>query len=262
MNHVERLGGQVAYDVIEAGNRDPGRTLADVVCWPGGTRPIDDLRPLAAEIATRTGRRVVLVQPRGCEGSTLPLGGHTLADLAGDVAAVLRRLDSGPAVLLGHAFGNRVMRMTATLWPDLVRGVVLLAAGGLFPSTPLFEESLARAGDADLPMEERLAAFGRAYFEDGSDPSLWWRPPSRAAWKIKDADAGPTAVWWSGGSSPMLVVQGELDQSAPPANGEALHAADPNRVELHTIEGAAHTLPIDRPAQCAELVSDWLARLR
>ena len=50
----------------------------------------------------------MLVQPRGCEGSTLPVGGHTLADLAGDVAAVLRHLDHGPAVLLGHAFGNRV----------------------------------------------------------------------------------------------------------------------------------------------------------
>ena len=86
--------------------------------------------------------------------------------------------------------------MTATLWPDLARGVVLLAAGGLFPSTTLFEESLARAGDADLPMEERLAAFGRAYFEDGSDPSLWWRPPSKAAWKIKDADG---RFLWSDG---------------------------------------------------------------
>ena len=76
-------------------------------------------------------------------GARFPSGGHTLADLAGDVAAVLHHLDRGPAVLLGHAFGNRVMRMTATLWPDLVCGVVLLAAGGLFPSTPLFEESLA-----------------------------------------------------------------------------------------------------------------------
>ena len=62
--------------------------------------------------------------------------------------------------------------------------------------------------------------------------------------------------------APMLVLQGALDQSAPPANGEALHAADPNRVELHTLEGAAHTLPIDRPAQCAQIVSDWLERQR
>ena len=60
----------------------------------------------------------------------------------------------------------------------------------------------------------------------------------------------------------MLIIQGELDQSAPPANGEALHAANPVRIELHTLAGAAHTLPIDRPTQCAEIVSDWLGRQR
>ncbi len=259
MNHVERLGGLVGFDVITPGDGGGGHG-ADVVCWPAGTRPITDLVAFARELADRSGRRIVLVQPRGCDGTTLPVGGPTLADLAGDVAAVLRHLDTGPSVLLGHAFGNRVMRMTATLWPDRVRGIVLLAAGPMFPSTPLFHESLRRAADAELAMEDRLDAFGRAYFEPGGDPSLWWRPPSKEAWRIKDADAGPLAVWWSGGSSPMLVVQGELDQSAPPANGEALHAADPGRVELHTIPGAAHTLPIDRPAQCAEIVADWLAR--
>jgi pimeloyl-ACP methyl ester carboxylesterase len=256
MNQAERLGGQIAY--LTVGERHG--VLHDVVCWPAGTRPIDDLLPFAGALSERSERRVVLVQPRGCEGSTLPVGGHTLADLAGDVAAVLLELDNGPAVLLGHAFGNRVMRMTSTLRPDLVSGVVLLASGGMFPSTTLFWESIARAGDADLPMDERLAAFGQAYFEEGTDPSLWWRPPSKAASKIKDAEAGPLGIWWNGGSAPMLVVQGELDQSAPPANGEALLAANPHRVELHTIPGAAHTLPIDRPVPCADLVTEWLAR--
>lgn len=256
MNQVERVGGLIAYDTV--GESTGGSS--DVVCWPAGTRPIDDLRPFAAELHARSGRRVVLVQPRGCEGSTLPVGGHTLADLAGDVGAVLLELANGPAILLGHAFGNRVMRMTSTLRPDLVSGLVLLASGGMFPSTPLFFESMRIAGDADRPMEERLAAFGRAYFEDGTDPSLWWRPPSKAASRIKDAEAGPLAVWWNGGSAPMLVIQGELDQSAPPANGEALRAANPHRVELHTLAGAAHTLPIDLPAQCAQIVADWLVR--
>ncbi len=260
MYQVARLGGHVAYEEVSAGETDASQP--DVVCWPAGTRPIDDLVPFARELADGSGRRVVLVQPRGCEGSTLPVEGHTLADLAGDVVAVLRHLDAGPAVVLGHAFGNRVMRMTATLWPDLVCGIVLFAAGPMFPSTDLFHQAMAEARDDSLPMEERLAAFGRAYFEDGGDPSLWWRSPSRAAARIKDADAGPLSVWWAGGSAPMLVVQGELDQSAPPANGEALHAADPGRVELHTVAGAAHTIPIDRPAQCARLVADWLARRR
>lgn len=115
------------------------------------------------------------------------------------------------------------------------------------------------AQDRDLPMDQRVAAFGRAYFEAGTtDPMLWWKPPSQLASITKQISAEPIRVWWDGGDVPMLVVQGALDQSAPPGNGEDLASRHPGRVTLHTIEGAAHTLPIDRPAECARLVLDWL----
>lgn len=252
---VDRLGGEVRYDII-------GDGPSDVVCWPGGTRPLDDLIPLAEHLARLADVRMILVQPRGCPGNTLPLGGHTLADLSGDVTAVLDGLHNGPAVLVGHAFGNRVMRMSATLRPDLVHAVVLFAAGGMVGSTDEFFAAMKAAQDRDLPMEQRVAAFGRAYFEEGAtDPMLWWKPPTKLASITKQIRAEPIDVWWSGGTVPMLVVQGALDQSAPPGNGEALAADHPDRVTLHTIEGAAHTLPIDRPVQCAQLVADWLHTL-
>jgi pimeloyl-ACP methyl ester carboxylesterase len=40
--------------------------------------------------------------------------------------------------ILGHAFGNRIARCLAADHPAMVRGVILVAAGGLIgPSTPL-----------------------------------------------------------------------------------------------------------------------------
>ena len=52
----------------------------------------------------------------------------TLHDFAADVAAVIEAEGGGPAVVLGHAFGQWVARTLAADRPDLVRGVVLAAA--------------------------------------------------------------------------------------------------------------------------------------
>ena len=54
--------------------------------------------------------------------------GLTLHDFARDMAALIRHEGGGPAVMVGHAFGNWVARMTAVDYPDLVRGVVIVAA--------------------------------------------------------------------------------------------------------------------------------------
>jgi len=131
----------------------------------------------------------------------------------------------------------------------LVSGVVLLASGGMFPSTPWFFESIARAADRELPMEERLAAFGRACFEEGTDPSLWWRPPSKAASKIKDAVAGPLAIWWSGGSAPMLVVQ--ANSTGPLRQQTVRRCAPPILIMLNSTLSPAPCTRCPSTARCS-----------
>jgi pimeloyl-ACP methyl ester carboxylesterase len=56
--------------------------------------------------------------------------GLTYHDLAADVAGVIDALDIAPAILLGHAFGNRIARTVAADTPEHLRGVILVAAGG------------------------------------------------------------------------------------------------------------------------------------
>ena len=80
---------------------------------------------------SRAGWQVLRPQPRGIAGSTGPMKDVTLHDLADDVAAVIRGLGGGRAVLLGHAFGHAVSRMVATVHPDLVAAVVLAASQGV-----------------------------------------------------------------------------------------------------------------------------------
>src|SRR6266850_6185221 len=98
-----------------------------VVILPSRGRDSEDYGEVAAGIA-KAGFRVLRPQPRGTARSTGPMSGLTLHDFARDVAMVIERAGGGPAVVAGHAFGNWVARMTAVDHPQLVRGVVILAA--------------------------------------------------------------------------------------------------------------------------------------
>src|SRR6266481_3061123 len=95
------IAGQARLRVRITGE---GRTL---VLLPGLGRPAEDLDPFAARLIA-AGYRVAQPDPRGCGGSTGPLDGLTLHDLARDVAAVIETLQAGSAVTIGHAFGNRI----------------------------------------------------------------------------------------------------------------------------------------------------------
>ncbi|WP_082975271.1 alpha/beta fold hydrolase [Mycobacterium sp. E3247] len=76
------------------------------------------------------GDRVLRPQPRGIAGSCGSMSGVTFADMAGDIAQVVDDLADGPAVILGHAFGNFVAGTTAVHHPDTVAAVILAAAAG------------------------------------------------------------------------------------------------------------------------------------
>jgi pimeloyl-ACP methyl ester carboxylesterase len=121
---IERDG--VAIEALIGGR---GRPVAMI---PSLGRPAEDFDDLARRLAA-AGYATACVQPRGLGRSTGPMTSVSMADLAGDVATVIEGLGGGPAVVIGHAFGQRVGRMLATSRPDLVKGLVMLAAGGKVP---------------------------------------------------------------------------------------------------------------------------------
>jgi pimeloyl-ACP methyl ester carboxylesterase len=105
-----------------------------VVVIPGGGLDASYFEELARRIAG-AGFRAVAVNPRGVGASKGRLAGLTLHTLAGDVAAVIEALGSGPAHVVGHGFSNRVARCLAVDRPELVRSVILLAGvDSLLPS--------------------------------------------------------------------------------------------------------------------------------
>jgi pimeloyl-ACP methyl ester carboxylesterase len=230
-----------------------------VVMLPGASYGAAALGELPLRIAT-AGYRTVAVNPRGAAGSTGPVDGISYHDLAADVAFIITALGVGAVHILGHAGGNRVARCLAADRPELVRTVILLAAGGLFPPYPEVAEALRRLGTRDFLPEERRELVRTVMLAASSDPQLVdafvsWPETLRA---FQSAASTPLNDWWRGGDAPILVLQGLDDRAAPPANGRALAEEFPSRVKLVELAGAGHALLVEQPDAVTRAICDWL----
>jgi pimeloyl-ACP methyl ester carboxylesterase len=232
-----------------------------VVLLPSRGRGAGDFDGVAPRIAA-AGYRVVRPQPRGIGASTGPTTGLTLHDLGGDVAAVIEAQHDGPAVVVGHAFGNFVARTVATDHPDLVRGAVVAAAAG-----KSYPEELARAvsksSDTTLKEAERLTYLAPTFFAPGHDASVWlggWYPAvdhyqRDATLHTKQSD------WWSAGHAPLLEIQADGDPFKTPAQRGELKAEFGDRVTVVLIKDASHALVPEQPAAFTDALVGWMKTL-
>jgi len=251
---------QVAVDdgVIEVRAVGTGRL---VVMVPSAGRGATDFDDLAVSVAA-AGHRVVCPEPRGIAGTTAPLDGLTMTVLASDTAAVIRACatSGAPAVVVGHAFGNRVARMTATEFPDLVDEVVLLACGGMVAPSESASAALQAVFDESLPSDEHLAHVATAFFAHGNDPEVWadgWYPSAAFVQGVASREQS-VEHWWGAGRARVLVVQPADDVIAPIGNAHAVVERLGDRAELVVIERAGHALLPEQPAAVAAAVIDWL----
>ncbi len=234
---------------------------ADVVLIPSHGRGAQDFDDLAQRLAAG-GYRAVALEPRGVGQSRGPSDGVTLHDLAADAALTIERLCSAPVHVVGHANGQRIARCLAADRPELVDRLVLLACGGKVPGDA---EKWALYGDIydpAMPVARRLKALELNFFCAGADASVWLDGWWQVAREIQDRanDAVPLDDWWHGGAAPMLVIQGEHDVVAPPANGRVLAAELGRRVTLADLPDAAHAMLPEQPEAIARLILSWLGR--
>ncbi|MBP0112838.1 alpha/beta fold hydrolase [Bradyrhizobium vignae] len=218
--------------------------------------------PLAGRLAAG-GLQIVAINMRGVGSSTGPLDGVSLQDLAADVAGVIEMLGCAPAHILGHAFGNRVARCLAADRPELVRSLILLAAGGLIALATPLGTAFRNAGEARRTGPE-CAALGARWLSPASDPNVLqpvecW--PQVHIAQIATSRLTPLEHWWTGGTAPMLVVQGLDDDAAPPGNGHALRNTLGNRVTLVDIPQAGHFMLLEQPEPVFDAVRDFIKRI-
>jgi pimeloyl-ACP methyl ester carboxylesterase len=242
--------GDVQIEVLAQGQGHP------IVLLPSLGRGAADFDPIAERLAAAS-FRVLRPQPRGIGQSRGPMTGIDLHTYTADIAGVIEHDRSGPAFVVGHAFGNRVARMLAVDRPDLVRAVSLVAANvGHAPSPPNVREAIKASADPSLPDAERLKALQFAFFAPGNDASSWlagWHPDVLAAQRIA-GDRTSRKEDYAAGNVPILYVQPDHDPLAHVEDAHEFKRALGDRVTVVVIPNCSHAAVTEQP----DAISDAL----
>jgi pimeloyl-ACP methyl ester carboxylesterase len=231
-----------------------------IVLLPSRGRDSEDYDEVAQGLA-QAGFRVLRPQPRGIGKSAGALQNLTLHDYARDVASVIRHY-GGPAVIVGHAYGNWVARMTAVDHPALVRGVVIAAAAAKkYP--PELSVAVTKSGDPSLPKEERLKYLRGTFFATGNDPTIWldgWHPQASESQRLAGL-ATRQEEWWSAGTVPLLDLQADNDPFHPIEKMNELKDELGERVTVAVVRNASHALLPEQPKAVVEAIVAWVKKL-
>ncbi|MFG3013685.1 alpha/beta fold hydrolase [Streptomyces cinerochromogenes] len=197
---------------------------------------------------------------------------------ADDLAALLRRLDVGPAVLVGVSMGGGTAVDAALEHPELVRAVVVSGVG---TSEPYFEDpwslevlgeqnAALAAGDIEGWLNGHLRfAAGPHRSLDDVDADVANRLRAMASRTISKHTAGepdhrvPVPQTWRRVASidvPVLAISGALDVSDHIAMAERLVQAVPDGRAV-SVENTAHFPNMERPTEFNALLAGFLETL-
>jgi pimeloyl-ACP methyl ester carboxylesterase len=121
-------GLEISYEIIGDGEQTWALT-------PGGrfSKDYGGVRELAQGLAAG-GRRVLIWDRPNCGASSVSFQGSTESSLQADtLAALIRQLDLGPAVIAGGSGGSRVSLLTVARNPDIASALAMWwISGGVF----------------------------------------------------------------------------------------------------------------------------------
>jgi 3-oxoadipate enol-lactonase len=210
--------------------------------------------------------RVVRYDHRGHGGSPVPPGPYTLADLGGDVVALLDRLGLDRVHLGGMSLGGMVSMWVAANAPDRVDRLVLMCTSARLGPPEMWAE---RAAVARTQGVEALAdaTLARWLPEDlaRSRPDVVAELRAMLTSTPAEGYAGCCAAIEHMDQVPdlpriraeTLVIAGLADPATPPSHAEVIVTGIPN-ARLELIGGAAHLANVARPEVITKLVVSFL----
>jgi len=222
---------------------------------------------LAETLAPRF--RVVAFDTRGHGKSPVPPRPYSLADLAGDAAALLDRLGIARAHWVGLSMGGMIGQAFALAHPKrLARLVLANTTASYGPEGPANWQARIKLVEQG-GLEAIRAAVEQRYFSDAfrrdhpeavaRTMARFMETPAQGYLGCCDAIA---KLDFSGDlariAAPTLVIAGSADVGTPVAMSEALAAGIPG-ARLAVIEGAAHLSSAEDPGAFAAHVTRFLA---
>lgn len=230
---------------------------------------LDLAQPFEREL-TKRGLRAISFDAPGVGQSTPYTWPRRMPGVARTVRRMLDALGYDRVDVLGVSLGGVVAQQLARLAPARVHRLVLAATGpglGGVPGSPAVLLALATPRRYYQPDYYRSVA-GRIYGGDarrdpdallhGSVARFIERPSMRGYVSQLYAISGWTSLpWLRTLRQPTLVLAGDDDPIVPLVNGRILARCIPD-ARLHVVPGGGHLFLLERPAEMAALVADFL----
>lgn len=224
--------------------------------WEGVTKALSD------------GFRIVAIDHRGWGQSDAPASGYSIADLAADAEGVIATLGLKRYVLIGHSMGGKVAQLIASRRPTGLEGLVLVAPAPPSPvplsaeqrailcSAYQSRESIAFVLDNVLTAKPLSDVLREQIIED----SLRGSPQAKSAWPneaiSEDISAAVRFI-----NVPVRVISGECDRVDPFATLQEKLIPHISHAAIHIIPGAGHLLPLESPAEVAQIIQRFVASI-
>lgn len=213
--------------------------------------------------ALSTAFRVIRFDHRGHGGSPVPPGPYTMADLAGDVVALLDRLGLARAHYAGLSIGGMVGQWLAVHHPDRLDRLALLATSPhTGPAGPWLERAALVRAEGTAAVAD--AVVGRWFTPEFARD----RPGDVAVLRAQVAATDPEGYagcceavagydvrgGLPGVTAPTLLVAGAEDPSTPPAEHADVIARLLPGAAYTTLPGTAHLVSWQRPDEVNALL--------
>jgi 3-oxoadipate enol-lactonase len=211
--------------------------------------------------------RVVRFDHRGHGGSPVVPGPYTIAQMGGDVLALLDRLGVERAAYAGLSIGSMVGIWLAANAPDRIDRLALIGAAAHAPPAGAWEEraeQVERAGTVESVADGVLARWLTPAYA-AEHPHALEKLRGRLAATSPEAYAACCRALKAMDlrddvrriTAPTLVVAGAQDPSTPPERGAAIADAIPGaRYEL--LDPCAHIAAVERADDVTRLLLDHL----
>lgn len=220
--------------------------------------------------AFRSSYRVVAPDLCGFGDRDTQPGPTTMAQYATDVRASLLQLATGPAVLVGHSMGGYVALAFARLFPEMLRGLVLV---GTKAGPDTAEAAAARRAMAEKVKTEGVqvvveAMASRMLAADNQDARMVQqvrgfmfstKPMGLIGALLGMAERPDATALLAQIVAPTLVITGADDTLIPPAESKKLAEAIPG-AQLDVIPHAGHLVAFEQPDQFNRSLESWLNR--
>ena len=219
------------------------------------------------QLPALTGRfRVVRYDHRGHGGSPVPDGPYSLAELGGDVLALLDTLGLARVHLGGLSLGGMVAMWVAAHAPERVDRLALLCTSARLGPPEMW------ARRAETVVSQGVVAIADVIVGRWFTPAFAASSPDVVVWARKlltGTPAGGYAACCAAvqtmdlvpalGSitAPTLVIAGAEDPATPPEHARAI-AAGISGARLEIVPAAAHLANVEQPGAVTRLLLDFL----